>query len=447
MGNSEVGHMTIGGGRIIKQELVLINDAINDGSLSSNPSLATISKAGSCCHVMGLISDGGVHTHIDHLLYITNYLSGKAVQIKLHLFADGRDVPPRSIQKYLTYLEQQLKNPETVSIATLSGRYYAMDRDNRWDRTELAYRAIMNGEGKQFASVHEAVEAHYASYITDEFFPPSVIGSYQGVSNSDTAVMTNFRSDRVRQILSAMLLPDFACFNTGRAKFAQTLTITEYASYLAPYIDPLFPPQHVADSLGEFISKNGLKQFRIAETEKYPHITFFFNGGLEKSFTNETRILIDSPKVKTYDEMPEMSAHSITEKVLEAIYGKEYDFILVNYANADMVGHTGIIGAAIKAVKTIDQCVANLTEAVRNVGGVLLVTADHGNIEQIRDVHSSQPHTYHTLNKVPFVMITDDNVIGKHKLRDSGLCDIAPTVIELLGLKKPPCMTGSSLLG
>jgi 2,3-bisphosphoglycerate-independent phosphoglycerate mutase len=449
MGNSEVGHMNLGAGRVVMQELPRIDEAIADGSLAKNPALAAFStalkKSGGSAHLMGLVSPGGVHSHQDHMVALARLLDTAGVRVNVHAFLDGRDTPPKSAGEYLAKFAADVAALERVRIATVSGRYYAMDRDKRWDRVEKAYRALTEAAGEKVADAQAAVRQAYATGQTDEFVMPTVVGDYAGMRDGDGVLSANFRADRVREILSALLDPDFSGFSRPRAvRFAAALGMTQYSRELNRFLKTLFPPDDLKDTFGEVVSRAGLSQLRIAETEKYAHVTFFFNGGREAEFPGESRILVPSPKVATYDLKPEMSAPEITDQLVAAIDAGRFDVVVVNFANADMVGHTGDLGAAIKAAEAVDQCLGRLADAVTRAGGTLLITADHGNIEMMRDPATGQPHTAHTLNPVPLVLVHPPaDVAG---LRDGRLADIAPTLLALLGLPKPAAMTGEPLL-
>ncbi len=445
MGNSEVGHMNIGAGRVILQDLPRIDQAVESGTLQKMPLLQnfinSLKISGGACHLMGLLSPGGVHSHTNHIVALAKTLANEGIQTYLHAFLDGRDTPPKSAY---TFLKDVLKHSE-IRIGSLGGRYFGMDRDKRWDRIQKAYEAIVFGEAPHIADPLVYIEQNYDNEVTDEFIPPAVLKDYPGIKKNDGLLVANFRADRMRQILSALLLPDFSGFERGsKIKFSATLGMVEYSEELTSFIPPLFPPESIREGLGEIISTAGLKQLRIAETEKYAHVTFFFNGGREEVFPGEDRILIPSPKVATYDLQPEMSAPEVTDRLIVAIRQGHYDLVVVNYANADMVGHTGDMKAAIKAVECVDHCLGRLEEIVLEVEGVLLITADHGNIELMLDPESKSPHTAHTMNLVPFLLASDK---GKSfSLKDGKLSDVAPTILELLGLPPSSLMTGESLL-
>jgi 2,3-bisphosphoglycerate-independent phosphoglycerate mutase len=449
MGNSEVGHMNIGSGRVLMQDLPRIDAAIADGSLGRNPRFIHFIKslALPVCHLLGLVSPGGVHAHHRHMIALAQLLAGQGIAVRIHAMLDGRDTPPQSAKAYMASLEQGIAGLPNVAVATVSGRYYAMDRDKRWDRVQKAYDTITAATGPRFATAQEAIDASYAAGVTDEFFLPCAIGDYQGMRDGEGLMAANFRADRVREILTALLDPAFAEFPRGRmVHFAAALGMTEYSSKLNHFLHTLFPPEPLTRIFGEIISEAGLKQLRIAETEKYAHVTFFFNGGREEEFPGEERILVPSPKVPTYDLQPEMSAPEVTDKLVAAIQADRYDVIVVNYANTDMVGHTGDIEAARKAVETVDSCLERVIDATLARGGALLITADHGNAEMMFDHDTEQPHTAHTLNLVPVIMVSA-SLKGKHiPIREGKLGDVAPTLLQMLGLPQPPEMTGRSLL-
>lgn len=445
MGNSEVGHMNIGSGRVIMQELPKIDAAIENGELAKK--LGAALPAAKTLHLMGLLSDGGVHSHQSHMAALAKILSARAEKILVHLFLDGRDTPPQSALGYIAQFEKEIAALKNVSIATVSGRYYAMDRDKRWDRVAKAYNTLVSAKGTRFKTAKEAVDASYADKKFDEFVLPSVIGDYAGMQDGDAIVCANFRADRVREILSALLIREFADFPREKTvSISSAIAMTEYSSTLAKYTTVLFPPEQLTDILGEVVSKAGLKQLRIAETEKYAHVTFFFNGGREQEFPGEERILVPSPKVATYDLKPEMSAPEVTDKLVDAIDADRFDLVVVNYANTDMVGHSGDINAAIKAVEAVDQCVGRVVNAALAKGGAVLITADHGNAEQMFDNHTDQPHTAHTLNLVPAIIISGALKNKKIPIREGRLGDVAPTILELMKLPQPQTMTGTSLL-
>ncbi len=451
MGNSEVGHMNIGSGRVVMQDLPRIDAAIEDGSLARHPALTEsirrLKQGGGAFHLLGLLSPGGVHAHQQHMTALANIISAEGVHVLVHVVLDGRDTPPKSALDYLAAFRASLHHPERVHIATISGRYFAMDRDKRWDRVQKAYNAIMDVDAPRASSAEDAIRQSYAQGVTDEFIPPTIIGDYAGAGSDDVLLMANFRADRAREILTSLLDPAFDGFTRERIiQFSAALGMVEYSEKLNPFLTTLFPPEKLEGLLGEAVADAGLKQLRIAETEKYAHVTFFFNGGREAEFPGEERILIPSPNVATYDLKPEMSAYEVTEQLEAAIASNRFALIVVNYANTDMVGHTGNIDAAIKAVEAVDACVGRVADAVLKAGGSMLITADHGNAERMHDEETHQAHTAHTLNLVPALLVGDtfrgkafDNYTGK-------LADIAPTLLELLGLPKPKPMTGQSLL-
>ncbi|MBA8755533.1 2,3-bisphosphoglycerate-independent phosphoglycerate mutase [Wolbachia endosymbiont of Drosophila bicornuta] len=438
IGNSEVGHMNIGSGRVVMQSLQRINQEI--GTMENNANLqsfiSNLKSKNGVCHIMGLVSDGGVHSHQKHISTLANKISQHGIKVVIHAFLDGRDTLPNSGKKCIQEFTKSIKGNDT-RIATVSGRYYAMDRDNRWKRTIEAYEAIAFAKAPCHDNAVSLIENNYQNNITDEFIRPAVIGDYQGIKPEDGVLLANFRADRMIQLASILLRKtDYAKV----AKFSSILSMMKYKEDLKiPYI---FPPTSFADTLGQTIEDNKLRQLRIAETEKYAHVTFFFNCGKEEPFSGEERILIPSPKVQTYDLQPEMSAFELTEKLVEKIHSQEFALIVVNYANPDMVGHTGNIKAAEKAVLAVDDCLAKVLSAVKKSSNTaLIVTADHGNVECMFDEENNTPHTAHTLNKVPFI-VSCNNL----KLRDGRLSDIAPTILQLLGIKKPNEMTGSSLI-
>jgi 2,3-bisphosphoglycerate-independent phosphoglycerate mutase len=451
MGNSEVGHMNIGSGRVLMQDLPRIDAAITDGSIAKNPQfkkLVDASKAASgVCHVLGLVSPGGVHSHQAHIATMAKLLSAQGIRVMIHAFLDGRDTPPQSAQAYLAELESAITGDANIHIATVAGRYYAMDRDKRWDRVQKAYDTLVSASGERHASAKAAVDASYADGKNDEFVLPAVIGDYKGINDGDSLLMVNFRADRVREILTTLVDPAFTDFaRSKQVRFAVAAGMTEYSSKLSPLLLTLFPPEPLTRIFGEVISEAGLTQLRIAETEKYAHVTFFFNGGREQEFPGEERILVPSPKVATYDQKPEMSAPEVTDKLLEAIASDKFDVIVVNYANTDMVGHTGDIAAAMRAVETVDSCVGKIADAVLARGGAMVITADHGNAEQMFDDDTHQPHTAHTLNLVPLIVASAAFKGMKPAIPEGKLGDVAPTLLHLLGLPQPKEMTGRSLL-
>jgi len=449
MGNSEVGHMNIGAGRVVLQDLPRIDDAVESGELAGNATLAefigTLKKSGGTCHLLGLLSPGGVHSHQDHMAALARTVASAGVPVAVHALLDGRDTPPKSAADYVERFEGAVADDDGVRIATVCGRYYAMDRDKRWDRVEIAYAALANGNGDRATDAQSAIAAAYANDETDEFVTPRLIDGYDGMHDGDGILMANFRADRARELLTALLDPGFADFARNEAiEFSGAVGMVEYSSELNAHLSALFPPVSLRDTMGEIVSNAGLKQLRIAETEKYAHVTFFFNGGEEQVFPGEERILIASPKVATYDLKPEMSAHEVTDRLVEAILSSDFDFILVNYANGDMVGHTGNFEAAVKAAGAVDACLGRLECAVKQAGGTLMITADHGNAERMSDRTTGQPHTAHTMDRVPAVLVNAPGTI--ESLHEGRLADIAPTLLDIMGLARPDNVSGRSLL-
>jgi 2,3-bisphosphoglycerate-independent phosphoglycerate mutase len=448
MGNSEVGHMNLGAGRVVMQDLPRIDQAVADGSLAANPvlndAIAKVKTAGGTLHLMGLLSPGGVHSHQDHLAALARIASDKGVRVAVHAFLDGRDTPPSSAAEFMTRFLADIKGCNAF-VATVSGRYYAMDRDKRWDRVQLAYDAIALAQGPRAAEPLAAIQASYADGKTDEFVLPVVIGDYQGMRDGDGLLMGNFRADRAREILHTLVDPAFDGFVRARTvTFSAQLGLTEYSKDLNAFLATLFPAESLSNLLGEVVSGTGKTQLRIAETEKYAHVTFFFNGGREQVYPGEDRILVPSPKVATYDLQPEMSAVEVTDKLVEAVDSGKYDLIVANYANGDMVGHTGVLAAAMKAAETVDACLARLVQAVTAAGGVMLITADHGNAEMMTDPESHEPYTAHTIGPVDAVLVNPP--AGIDRLAAGKLADVAPTLLALLGLPQPAEMTGQALL-
>ena len=449
MGNSEVGHTNIGAGRIVYQELTRITKSLEDGDFFSNQELVEsinhCQKNNTKLHIMGLLSDGGVHSHIRHLYGLLELAKRKGVEeVYVHCFLDGRDTPPASAENYILELEEKMREQQIGKIASISGRFYAMDRDKRWERIKKVYDAIVNGEGQKAASATTAIENAYQKEVFDEFVEPTIICNdnepIAKISENDTVIFYNFRPDRARQLTRCLVDDNFNEFETKKLNL-YFVTFTNYDETL-PNVHIAFKPTVLKNTFGEYISNLGLKQLRIAETEKYAHVTFFFNGGNEKVYEGEDRILIPSPKVETYDLKPEMSAYEVTEKVIEAIKSQKYNSIILNYANPDMVGHTGNLEAAVKAIEVIDECVGKVVEAINEVNGVLLITADHGNAEQMIDYKTGEPHTAHTTNPVPLILIGLDNV----RLKEGKLADLAPTMLNIMGLDIPEEMTGVSLI-
>ena len=449
MGNSEVGHTNIGAGRIVYQELTKITKSIEDGDFFAIPefieAIENCKKHNSKLHILGLLSDGGVHSHIRHLFAILELAKRKDFEdVYVHCFLDGRDTPPASGESYILQLEEKMKEKGVGKIASISGRFYSMDRDKRWDRVEKAYKALVYGEGEKATSAISGIEASYQKEVFDEFVEPTVI--YNGeepiatIDNHDSVIFFNFRPDRAREITRSLVDPEFDGFEVKTLDLYY-VCFTQYDETI-PNVQIAFKPEVLVNTFGEYVSKKGLTQLRIAETEKYAHVTFFFNGGEEKQYKGEDRILIPSPKVQTYDLKPEMSAIEVTDKVVEAINSDKYNCIILNYANPDMVGHTGNLEAAIKAIETIDGCVERVVEAMAEKQGVILMTADHGNAEQMIDYKTGEPHTAHTTNPVPLVLIGMQGV----KLKEGKLADLAPTMLDIIGLEKPEEMTGNSLI-
>ena len=445
MGNSEVGHTNIGAGRVVYQELTRITKSIQDGDFFTNEALVgameNCKKNSSALHLMGLMSDGGVHSHNTHLYGIMELAKRSGVdKVYIHCFMDGRDVPPTSGKDYLAELYEKCDEIGVGEIATVMGRYYAMDRDNRWERVVKAYKAITEGEGVKFDCACKMMEESYANDVTDEFIVPAVSEKAVPVKDNDSIVFFNFRPDRAREITRAFVDPAFSGFEREQLKGLYYVCMTQYDATM-PNVHVAFKPESLENTFGEYISDKGLKQLRIAETEKYAHVTFFFNGGVEKQYPGEDRILVKSPAVATYDLQPEMSAYEVTDKLLAAIESDKYDAIILNYANCDMVGHTGVFDAAVKAVEAVDTCVGKIVDAVAAKGGVTLITADHGNADKMYEADGS-PFTAHTTNPVPFI------VVGYPcELREGGrLCDIAPTMLKIMGLEQPKEMTGVSII-
>ena len=463
MGNSEVGHMNIGSGRVIMQNLPKINQAITNKSIEKNTVLQDFitksSNATKTVHLLGLLSPGGVHSHQDHILALVNILQAAGLNTKIHAILDGRDTAPQSALQFVKNFEAAL--PAGAVIASLSGRYYAMDRDQRWDRVEKAYNAMTlaekNLEGKsfegenkatlnKFTSASHAIQAAYDAGLSDEFILPTPHEDYTGMQDGDSLLMANFRADRAREILTAFVDPAFDGFTREKTiKFAAQAGMVDYSVALNAFLPSLFPAETIVNSLGEIVSKAGKTQLRIAETEKYAHVTFFFNGGSETVYEGEDRILIPSPDVATYDLKPEMSAHEVTDALLKTIEAGKHDLIVVNFANPDMVGHTGVLSAAIKAVETIDACLGKLTAAIEKSGGLMFITADHGNVELMKDPETGVPHTAHTDFDVPLVVTGNMQQLQNLSLSDGSLSDLAPTLLQCLDLPQPAEMTGTSL--
>ena len=445
MGNSEVGHTNIGAGRIVYQMLVKISKDINDGKIYENKALSDAMDAakanGKSLHLMGLLSNGGVHSHNEHLYGLLKMAKKKGIEnVYVHTFLDGRDVPPTSGAEFMAELEKEIKEIGVGSVATIMGRFYAMDRDNAWDRVEKAYKAMVDGEGIQETDAVTAVKNSYANDVTDEFVIPTVVDKNGMIKEGDSVIFFNFRPDRARQITRTFVDPDFTGFE--RKYFpVNFVCMTQYDESM-PNVTVAYPPETLEMTFGEYISKKGLTQLRIAETQKYAHVTFFFNGGEEKQFDGEERILIKSPDVETFDMKPEMSAYEVTDAVVDAINSDKFDVIILNYANCDMVGHTGIMEAAVKAVEAVDECVGRMVDAILAKGGQAIITADHGNADCLIDPVTKAPFTAHTTNPVPMILVGAGDV----KVKNGRLCDLCPTMLDLMGLEKPEQMTGESLI-
>ena len=444
MGNSEVGHLNIGAGRVVMQDLPRIGAAIADGSLAQAPALlelvAALRRTGGACHLLGLVSPGGVHAHQGHAVALARILAGAGIAVRVHAFADGRDTPPRSGAEAVAGFEAAL--PPGAAIATVCGRYYAMDRDHRWDRVQRAFEAIAHAAGPRFPNAAAAIADAYAHDVSDEFIPPCSIGGYAGMAEVDAVLSFNFRADRIRELLGALLDPAFDGFPCRAPRFAAAAGMTRYSDGLAPLMGALFAPQPMSNILGEVVAAAGRRQVRLAETEKYPHVTYFLNGGREQPFAGEERVMVASPKVATYDLQPEMSAPELTDRAVEAIGSGRFDLVVMNFANPDMVGHTGKLQAAVAAVEAVDAALGRIAAAVQAAGGALLVTADHGNCEVMRDPATGAPHTAHTTNLVPVLLAGQPGA----SLADGRLADLAPTLLQLMGVDQPGEMTGKSLL-
>lgn len=451
MGNSEVGHTNIGAGRIVYQDLTKISKSISDGDFFNNKvllgAIENCKINNSSLHIYGLVSDGGVHSHIEHLYGLLKMAKGEGLkQVFVHCFLDGRDVPPASAKEYIEQLESKMKELEIGKIASIMGRYYAMDRDNRWDRVEIAYNAMVLGEGLKANSAIEAIDQSYNKNENDEFVKPTVIiengKSVATINTNDSVIFFNFRSDRAREISRTFIDSNFDGFNRQKGIFPiYYVCMTEYDRTFEN-VHIAYETQDLTNTFGEYISKLGYKQLRIAETEKYAHVTFFFNGGIENPSEGEERVLVQSPKVATYDLKPEMSAYEVTDKVMDEIKSNKHNIIIMNYANCDMVGHTGFIDAAMKAVATVEECAKKVVDQMLKQNGIILITADHGNAEQMIDYNTGEPYTAHTTNVVPLILIGNGDI----KLSEGRLCDIAPTILEIMGEKIPDEMTGKSLI-
>jgi 2,3-bisphosphoglycerate-independent phosphoglycerate mutase len=448
MGNSEVGHINIGCGRIVLQDLPRINQAIIDDTLKQNSELQNLISYlklnNKSCHLLGLLSDGGVHSHIDHIIALTEILIASNIKCYFHGFLDGRDTSPNSAIEFIQKITKKFNNQPLFEISTICGRYYAMDRDNRWERTKKSYLAINEARGEISNDIIDSITVCYNNQISDEFIEPIVSFNYKGMIEGDGLIMANFRADRARQILNSFQ-EDFIEFpRSNYKKLGSQLGIVEYSAYLKNFMNTIFKPEEINNGLAEIFAKSGLKQLRISETEKYAHVTFFFNGGKEQLFEGEDRILIPSPRVATYDLNPEMSAYELTDALIKSINEKKYDLIIANFANADMVGHTGNLSAAIKAVETIDKCLQKIVAAINENNAIAFITADHGNVEQMFDLNTETRHTAHTTNPVPLLIISEN--IKNIKLSSGRLCDIAPTILDILNITKPKEMTGHSLI-
>lgn len=448
-GNSEVGHMNIGAGRIVYQTLPRVDRAIEEGKIATLPPLVEfierLRASKGTCHLIGLISPAGVHAHQNHMVAFARIMAREEIPVRIHGFLDGRDTPPESAEFHFVRFQRRIKGLAGLKIATISGRYFGMDRDRRWERTKLVYDAIVKGWGQSADDPIAAILESHKIGISDEFVKPTVLGEYEGMKDGDGVLFTNYRADRIRQIVQALVDPEFDGFERDKViKFADILGLAEYSERLNGFMGALFPAAELDNTLGKVVAEAGINQLRIAETEKYAHVTFFFNGGEERKFPGEERILVPSPKVATYDLKPEMSARELTDKLVEAVESNRFGFIVVNYANPDMVGHSGDLNAAVKAIEVTDECLGRLEEAVRKVNGILFITADHGNAEFMRDTRTRQPHTSHTHSLVPTVLVNGPAKISA--LKNGRLADIAPTLVTLMGLKKPLEMTGQSLL-
>ena len=447
MGNSEVGHTNIGAGRVVYQMLVKITKDIEDGTFFENAALADAMKSakenGKALHLMGLLSDGGVHSHQKHLVGLIEMARKMGLEkVYVHTFHDGRDVPPTSGVDFMSELVSDMERIGTGKIATISGRYYAMDRDNAWDRVEKAYNAMVLGEGKEERDPVEAIRKSYADGVTDEFIVPTVIDKEGTIKDGDSVIMFNFRPDRARQITRTFVDPDFNGFERKNGYFKLNFVCMAQYDAEMPNVSVAYPPEQLTMTFGEYISKLGMTQLRIAETQKYAHVTFFFNGGEERQFDGEDRILIKSPDVATFDMKPEMSAPEVCDAVCKAIDEDKYDVIILNYANCDMVGHTGVMDAAVKAVETVDSCVGKMVDKLLEKGGKAIITADHGNADCLVDPETNDVFTAHTTNPVPMIVIGAGDV----KVKDGKLCDLCPTMLDMMGIDKPEEMTGESLI-
>ena len=451
MGNSEVGHLNMGAGRVVYQDLTRITKSVEDGDFFENPAflkaIENCKANDSSLHFLGLLSDGGVHSHNRHLYALLELAKKNGLKkVYVHAFLDGRDTSPASGARYLQELEKVMEEKQTGRIATVMGRYYAMDRDKRWERVSLAYEAMVKGKGVQAGSVKGCIESSYADGVNDEFVLPAVIMEeghpISSIASKDSIIFYNFRPDRAREITRVFCDPDFDGFE--REYFPLTyICMSEYDSTM-PNVEVAYGPENLKNTMGEYISGLGLTQLRLAETEKYAHVTFFFNGGVEAEYSGEDRILIPSPKVATYDLQPEMSAYPVTDALVESILSRKYDLIIINFANCDMVGHTGMISAAVKAVEAVDSCVGRALKALLEADGQMIVCADHGNSDQMVDYKTGEPFTAHTTNPVPFILVNCKKAKGIHK--GGRLCDLSPTLLDMMGIEQPKEMTGRSLL-
>ncbi len=454
MGNSEVGHTNIGAGRVVYQELTRITKSIQDGDFFENEALVgaieNCKKNGTALHLIGLLSDGGVHSHNTHLYGLLKLAKDNGLEkVYVHALLDGRDVPPASGVEYIEELEAKMKEIGVGEIATVMGRFYAMDRDNMWDRVGMAYNAMVNGEGIKTDDAVEAVKKSYETidgdgkHLTDEFVMPTVCSKGESISENDSVIFFNFRPDRAREITRTFVDPDFNGFERKAFFPLYYVCMTQYDAEM-PNVHVAFKPETLVNTMGEIISKHGLKQLRIAETQKYAHVTFFFNGGEEKVYPGEDRVLIDSPKISTFDLKPEMSAYEVCNAACERVLSDKYDVVILNYANCDMVGHTGVFDAAVKAVETVDECVGKLADATLKMNGVILITADHGNADKMYEADGS-PFTAHTTNPVPLI-VAGYGTDFKLKAHGGKLCDLSPTMLDIMGIEKPKEMTGESLI-
>lgn len=447
MGNSEVGHMNIGAGRVVMQFLPRVTKAFADDEVREltavRETVAELKASGKACHIMGLLSDGGVHAHMDHMIALAKITSDAGIKTHIHAFTDGRDCPPESGKAFVSEAEAQIAGDDNISLSTICGRYYAMDRDNRWDRVQRSYGAIINAKGKGVSDAAKAIQESYEAGVSDEFIEPVIMGGYEGFNEGDAIIFANFRNDRARELLQAMLYEEFDGFERsgGKPDISKALGMVEYSDELNGLMDILFLPVEHKNILGQVLADNGLTQMRMAETEKYPHVTFFFNCGREEPYEGEDRIMISSPKVATYDLQPEMSSPELTQNLLNTVEEGKHDVIIVNFANADMVGHTGSLYAARMAAESVDEMLCKLRNSVVEKGGVLLITADHGNADQMFDKTTNGPHTAHTLNPVPLIIAGADV-----SLKEGGkLADIAPTMLKFLGVDQLDDMDGVSL--